>query len=47
MEEIAFSKWSGTDGIEQFIVKQTGRKPYSGAGINPGIGKKNCNTKIC
>lgn len=40
MEEISFSKWSGTDGIEQFIVKQTGCKPYSGAGINPRIGKK-------
>lgn len=36
---ISFSKWSGPDGIEQFIINKTGCKPYSGAGINPRIGK--------
>jgi len=40
MNEIIFSKWSGPDGIEQFIINQTGCKPYSGAGINPRIEKK-------
>jgi len=40
MNEITFSKWSGPDGMEQFIIKQTGCKPYSGAGINPRIEKK-------
>ena len=40
MEEITFSKWSGPDGIEQYIINQTGCKPYSGAGINPRIVKK-------
>jgi hypothetical protein len=34
---VVFSKWSGPDGIEQFIKNQTGCKPYSGAGINPRI----------
>jgi len=37
---ITFSNWSGLNGIEQFILNQTGCKPYSGAGINPRIGKK-------
>lgn len=37
---ISFSKWSGSEGIEQFIINQTGCKPYSGAGINPRIEKK-------
>jgi hypothetical protein len=40
MTTITFSKWSGTDGIETFIINQTGCKPYSGAGINPRIEKK-------
>jgi hypothetical protein len=40
MNEITFSKWSGPEGIEQFIINQTGCKPYSGAGINPRIEKK-------
>jgi hypothetical protein len=40
MSGISFSKWSGPDGIEQFIINQTGCKPYSGAGINPRIEKK-------
>jgi hypothetical protein len=35
MSSIRFSKWSGPEGIEQFIITQTGCKPYSGAGINP------------
>jgi hypothetical protein len=35
MPGISFSKWSGPEGIEQFIINQTGCKPYSGAGINP------------
>ena len=37
---ISFSKWSGSEGIEEFIINQTGCKPYSGAGINPRIKKK-------
>ncbi len=37
---ISFSKWSGPEGIEQFIIEQTGCKPYSGAGINPRIEHK-------
>jgi len=37
---VVFSKWSGPDGIEQFIKNQTGCKPYSGAGINPRIDLK-------
>lgn len=32
-----FSKWSGPDGLEQFIIQQTGCRPYSGAGICPRI----------
>ena len=40
MTTFSFSKWSGAEGIEQFIINQTGCKPYSGAGINPRIGKK-------
>jgi hypothetical protein len=40
MTENTFSKWSGPEGIEQFIINQTGCKPYSGAGINPRIKKK-------
>jgi len=40
MSGITFSKWSGPDGLEQFIINQTGCKPYSGAGINPRIDKK-------
>jgi hypothetical protein len=37
---ISFPKWSGPDGIEDFIIKLTGCKPFSGAGINPRIDKK-------
>jgi hypothetical protein len=37
---ISFSKWSGNDGIENYIMNQTNCKPYSGAGINPRIDKK-------
>jgi hypothetical protein len=40
MSGISFSKWSGPEGIEQFIIVQTGCIPYSGAGINPRIKKK-------
>lgn len=40
MSILSFSKWSGPGGIEQFIINQTGCKPYSGAGINPRIEKK-------
>ena len=39
-EPIRFSKWGGSDGIENYIIEQTGCKPYSGAGINPRIDKK-------
>lgn len=37
---ISFSKWSGDDGIENFIIKNTGCKPYSGSGINYRMNKK-------
>jgi hypothetical protein len=40
MSGIIFEKWSGPEGIEQFIINQTGCKPYSGAGINPRAEKK-------
>jgi hypothetical protein len=40
MTEITFSKWSGPEGIEEFIINQTRCKPYSGAGINPRIDQK-------
>ena len=33
--KMEFTKWYGPGGIEQYIVEQTGCKPYSGAGINP------------
>jgi hypothetical protein len=36
----SFSKWNGPDGIKQFIIEQTGCKPFSGAGINPRIKQK-------
>jgi hypothetical protein len=39
MTTIVFSKWSGPEGIEQFILNKTGCKAYSGAGINPRINK--------
>ena len=40
MEPIRFVKWGGIEGIENYIIEQTGCKPYSGAGINPRIDKK-------
>jgi len=40
MLPIRFSKWEGIDGIKNYIIEQTGCKPYSGAGINPRIDKK-------
>ena len=39
MSILTFSKWSGPEGIEEFIKNKTGCKPYSGAGINPRISK--------
>ena len=29
-----FAKWGGENGLEQFILAQTGCKPFNGAGIN-------------
>jgi len=40
MTTVRFSKWSGPEGIKQYIINQTGCKPYSGSGINPRISKK-------
>ena len=40
MEPKQFSKWGGPNGIEKYIIEQTGCKPYSGAGINPRVDKK-------
>ena len=40
VEPIQFSKWEGQGGLKQFIIKQTGCKPFSGAGITPRISKK-------
>jgi hypothetical protein len=40
MEIIKFKKWSGIDGIQQYIINKTGCKPFSGAGINPRIDKQ-------
>jgi hypothetical protein len=37
---ISFSKWSGEGGLEQFIINQTGCKPYNGEGINIRAEKK-------
>ena len=31
---IQFATWGGINGLEQFILAQTGCKPFSGAGIN-------------
>ena len=31
---VIFTKWNGSNGIEEYIKNKTGRKPYSGAGIN-------------
>jgi len=39
MSILTFSKWSGPEGIEEYIKNKTGCKPYSGAGINPRISK--------
>lgn len=35
MEPLAFTQWGGEYGIEQYIIKKTGCKPFSGAGICP------------
>ena len=40
VEPIRFSKWQGQGGLEQFIIEQTGCRPFSGAGITPRIAKK-------
>ena len=40
MSVITFTKWYGPEGIEQFIINETGCKPFSGAGINPRVQKK-------
>jgi len=40
MEPIRFSTWGGLEGLEKYIIEQTGCKPFSGAGINPRIDKK-------
>lgn len=40
MTEVTFSKWSGPDGIVQYIQNLTGCTPFSGAGINPRIKQK-------
>jgi hypothetical protein len=34
---IYFARWGGETGLEQYILRATGCKPYSGAGINPRI----------
>ena len=39
-EVIYFNKWSGKDGISQFIENHTGCKPFSGSGINIRYNKK-------
>lgn len=40
MSGIIFSKWYGQDGMEQFIINQTGCKPLCRPGITPIINKK-------
>jgi hypothetical protein len=40
IKPIQFLKWGGPEVIENYIIEQTGCKPYSGAGINPRIEKK-------
>ena len=32
---IRFLRWEGPEGMKQFIIRETGCKPFSGAGINP------------
>ena len=32
---IVFNRWGGEDGLEEYIKRRTGCKPFSGAGINP------------
>ena len=34
MSTTKFTKWTGDEGIEHFIKKETKCKPYSGSGIN-------------
>ena len=40
IEPMRFLKWGGPEGLETYIIEQTGCKPYSGAGINPRVDKK-------
>ena len=40
MTILYFTRWSGLEGIEEYIKRETGCKPYSGAGINPRIAQK-------
>ena len=40
MSGTRFSKWYGPDGMEQFIINQTGCKPLCFTGITPRINKK-------
>jgi len=35
VEPIRFLSWEGPEGMKQFIIRETGCKPFSGAGINP------------
>lgn len=37
MSGIVFQKWKA---LEEHIIKTTGCKPFSGAGINPRVNKK-------
>jgi hypothetical protein len=34
MEPLKFNSWEGPQGMKNYIIEQTGVKPYSGAGIN-------------
>ena len=34
MSTTTFTKWTGDEGIENFIKEETKCKPYSGSGIN-------------
>lgn len=37
MAVIIFTRWNGPEGINEFIERRTGCRPFSGAGINPRI----------
>lgn len=40
MEPIRFSHWEGPEGLKEFIIAQTGCRPFSGEGINIRAPKK-------